>query len=907
MTAEPGSRNDLKDLRERLTHIAQGGAGTLLTVVGSGVSRGSVASTQEMTERFLIALSDSVAQGLRARWAADTPDYLKYQQAAEAVSRQRGDKALTSIIRAAVLEALDEDWQETDDVRTAVRERRWKLPKAHRDLAEFYARLPAEIRGPIITTNFDPLIEVALRGSGLIADPIPVSFDDPPSRAHLRNMMSVPVIHIHGYFAEPWSINALNQIAAPRAKLEELLSALFTDANVLVLGYGGWEDSFMRVLERHAASPSVLSAEVVWCSHAPKLEEAGGSIQRLHGMPGFHVYSGIDAATLFDAPIGLRAASPTLASPRGWTRLPVQVDEYRPPREFFEGAQPSWSDGVAGRWPLLSPGRELLFEARSRMSSGTTTAGLVALGPIGEGKSMALRQVAMELAGDTDWTVLWRAPGAPALSEDWLANERPSLGSAVFCIDEADLARSDIEVLLRADRSERTILLLASHDRLWWSLPASVTRQIDPVLFDGLSDTDAALLAEGWDSLGITIRRGDRELVSTEVREDLIAKARAQHHQARSTLFGAVLAVHESKALSARIDELMNRLVRTPARAGTLLTLADVFGAICFMQATLDSNGANLRGATRVLVGEMVNFDDSLENVSVLNALGREASITFAGRHVYARHPIIAQHAVDWLRKNGRLTDVAEACARAGARLRVAGAERADYQDAYLLGKSIDDTRVARAACTGAIKGAPELLEPRITYLSVTRKTDSQHALEYAKGIIPLLTTTQDSRSAIRVYLNELARIELLQNHARLGLGVAGLILHNGAGHGATREQVGYGIGTMASAFRVLHRQSPQRYSDGIQVLERVASQILGAEDFRRYVGSVLPSLPRDPMLERLPLMAGLQRLARHLSPFSVDAISQLGLPFGSAPGGGKFSFHGGLDFSEIRHYEISP
>lgn len=917
MASPDGHQDDTRDLRERLAYIASGDAGTLLAVVGSGVSRGAVAGTEEMTQRFLDALTPALADGIRSRWGSSTPAYVRYQQAAEAVGRQRGDRALTAIVRAAVVEAIDDDDFDPDaDLRLAVRERRWKVPKAHRDLAEFYSRLPAEARSPIITTNFDPLIEVALREVGVVADPIPISFDDPPNLAQLRNSNAVPVIHIHGYFTESWSINSLHQISATRIQLEALLSSLFVDATVLVLGYGGWEDSFMRVLRRHASAQSLLNAEVIWCAYSRDASSLDASpvLSKLLGSPGFQLYSGIDAATLFDAPLGVRSAEQPAAAPRGWTALPVTVDNYRAAREFSEGAAPSWSDAIPGRWPLLSAGKDLAAELSRVIDGDSSASGVAAIGPLGEGKSTALLQTAMIVAERAEWTVLARGTGAPPLTPEWASQSREALGDAVFCIDEADLAAGDIDLLLSHSGKSRSVLLLAAHDRLWWSLPQSTTKRITPVLFDGLSESDAGGLAERWRELGIEITQttptGVQVLDTDAVRKRLIERSRSGHHVARTTLFGAILSTHEKSTLATRVDELMDRLSRSKARASGTLSLAEVYGAICLMQVATDREGDRLRGATRALIGEMVNGEGSLENVTVLNALGREASITFAGRHVYARHPLIAEAAVDWLRRDGRLASVAELCGRAGARMRTGGAERSDYQDAYMLGKSLTEPSIALAACKGAIEGAPNLLQPRITYLSVARAHNAETAAKYARGIVPLLGSAADSRTAIRVYLNELARVELQENHARIALGVSGLILHNGSGLGANREQMEYGLGTMASAYRMLLRQHSGQYEKGAQLLIRVASLVMAPEALERFVRRTLSAVSIDAAVVRLPLGAALDRLARELSPFSKAAVEELGLPFGPSEkvrAAGRFVFHGGLEFDELRIYERSP
>lgn len=922
VSASP-DENDLADLRERLSFLASGGAGRIVTVIGSGLSVGSVPSTLEMAEKFIERLSPIAQEGLRQRWTGTTESADKYQKSALAVSRQQGDAAVNLVIREAVLAACRGAGEgdkilstDVEALRRLVREAEWDLTPGHVGFANFYSRLPADIRGPIITTNFDPLIEVALRKAGVQADAFPVVFDDPPSPAVLNNSSAVPVIHIHGYFAEQWSRNSLEQLGATRQNLESVLSSVFSGSTILVLGYGGWEDSFMRVLQRHAHEHVALNAEVVWAAHSQNRAtvESHPVLHRLVASPGFQLYVGIDAASLFDAPIGVRTALRRSGIPRGWTALPVVDAKARSARVFSEGATPTWGDAADGQWPLLSASTQLLGAILHQMDGGAGR-GVAAIGPLGEGKSTGLRQVAMRVAQrDSDWTVLWREQGAPPLTQHWMEESRRSLGKVIFCIDEADLAAADMAVLAATpfDSETPSLVLAACRDRLWWSIPGPAKDKIQTILFDGMTDSDAASLAGRWQELRLeTPRRGQKggpALSVEEVTKELqVASQRVDRERGgRSTLFGAILEVREGDSLGIRIDEMMENLSQTKVRIGSETTLADVFGIICVLQKYSDSQGSFTHGATRALIADAVNADDSLENVAILQALGKEAAVTFSGKLVYSRHPRIADGVVSWLSRTGRLGLVCQLAGRAGGRMRQAGASREDYVDGYMLGKFINEPVAAAAACQGAIEGARDFLEPRITYMSVMRKFDPEQASKYGVGIVRLLTTARDRKTAIRVYLNELALLELSEGHHLRALGLVGLLLHNGSGMPATREQVGYGLGTLAKAYGFLLRQNREKYEQGAVLLGRIAQDLLGTAHFDRYVSNEVSALGTGQALERSPLRTILHLFALQLDPHVQTVVREFGLPFGpSGRAAQTFRLEGRVDFSEISYLEL--
>ena len=92
---------------------------------------------------------------------------------------------------------------------------------------------------------------------------------------------------------------------------------------------------------------------------------------------------------------------------------------------------------------MLAATRSLVREFDEAISGSGS--GVVAIGPIGEGKSLGLKQAAVQVAAaNPSLTVLWREPGAPPITESWLTDVLAAYDRIVVCADEADLVSADM-------------------------------------------------------------------------------------------------------------------------------------------------------------------------------------------------------------------------------------------------------------------------------------------------------------------------------------------------------------------------------------------------------------------------------------------------------------------------------
>lgn len=664
----------------------------------------------------------------------------------------------------------------------------------------------------------------------------------------------------------------------------------------------------MQVLSRHAAQRTILNAQVIWCAYSASAttELDNPIIQDLRRGPGFDLYTGIDASQIFElverdpAPVALANA------PAGWTTLPISGESTSASRKrFVDGGAPTWSDAATDVWPQFSTTRSV-SESLRRAFEGKASPLKAIIGPTGEGKTTALRQIAAEFARESDSiSVYWRESTAPPI-RDWLQSEsRAELGRVLLCIDEADLARDDLIAIRDAESTDPDLFVIAAcQDRLWWRLSVAKGDDFDTYVFGGVDSTDADSLAKSWVQHGLIAGTRLAGKSTHAIAEELATASAAARSARSSTLFGAILEVRDAEGLQARVDDLMQKLftLRLADRPGDTSTLGDIFAMICLLEvkSKIDALGG---GASRQLVAEAARAANSLQSVAIMRALGREASVTFAGDFVYSRHPRIAEAAIDWLRRNGKYDGVCAFAARAGGRMKQAQAfDRRNYQDAYMLARSLESGSAAQAAARAAIEAAPSFMEPRITYLSVVRRFDLAAASLYASKVIKALPSTLDASTSVRVLLNELAIVDNAEGRHLRAVGLVGLMLNNGTGSPITREQLGYAFGTLAQTLGYLSRAG--RLTDGmvetVKVATSVAEALLAPDVLDRHVLPPLASIGIRRTGVKGSLSSQLDRLSTDLTPFARRAITDRKLPFATNPSGDRPWMAGRIDIGDL-------
>ncbi|MFB6556306.1 SIR2 family protein [Streptomyces sp. NPDC056405] len=874
---------DITDLKIRLQFLAEEADRRLVTVFGSGISSEVLPSVPQLTDIF----REHVPKAGLARFDETVTDAadpgLKYQSAAAVLTKQAGEPTVMRAIRRAVLQACP-DVHEKDVAEVARDEERcreyartgkWLIPRGYQRFAQFFASLSGRARGPIITTNFDPLIEIALGQVGIPAMPIPIPTDTVPAMGQLDEAIAHPVLHIHGYWTGKASSNVPTRITSARPGLDDVLRRLLTNSVVLVVGYSGWLDSFMRSMRSQVLDnkADLLEAEVLWAAYETDAAAVtSGALGDFVGAPGFTLYLGVDGHELFTDELERdEVETEETASHYGYSRVPrILADSasYQP-GAFAEGSQPVWADAAPGCWPVLSSTASLEQKVVDCLRVGGG-GGAVAIGPLGEGKSLALRQVAHAVASSRpEWNVLWREPGAPRLTKDWL-NEVRAAGKTLICVDEADLITDDMASTkdVWAAEGSGIAFLLASQDRLWWQGAGSTLRSwIEDVLFHGITNDDARNIALTWQGLGL-LPNGTQEIDT--VAERLAASAGAMAAES-NTLFGAVLDVRYGAGLGARVEDLVRKLHEI--KLTNSVDLGDIFGGICVMQHALDKDGNRGKGASRSVIAAMAGLDPVFADGKILQTLGREAAVTFAGNRVYCRHPSIAATVVDYLHRDGTASKVYELVGQAGGERLVKQASTLEgYRDAYLLSRSLSAPESVWAA-KGAVQGTGrKILESRVSLLRALRLEGQQRAGAYARKLAPELTDYDDYHRAVRAFLVEFSISLRDEAETQTSAGLAALALDDQVGFTLDEDRAGYALVSLARSAAALNAQTRDAATkDAPALCSILLERVRGGETALKYLGRHCP--PAQDELRQLSTVKLCGRLATMFSKAATQAL----------------------------------
>ena len=183
----------------------------------------------------------------------------QYRAMFEWIGSTQGPNAANELVIDAVLQARCSPPSSRDPDRLARMERDtagWKLPSAVWALGWLAARHPQRIRA-VLTTNFDPLIEVAIAEAGGRPAPCALIRDDALATT---DGLTVPVVHLHGQ----WRGDTLHTPAGlvDRPRLAAALEHLCDGATLVVMAYGGWRDV---VAETLANMKRAVRPDVLWC------------------------------------------------------------------------------------------------------------------------------------------------------------------------------------------------------------------------------------------------------------------------------------------------------------------------------------------------------------------------------------------------------------------------------------------------------------------------------------------------------------------------------------------------------------------------------------------------------------------------------------------------------------------
>jgi GGDEF domain-containing protein len=222
----------------------------IVFLVGSGISTGcetaGIASTAEFVELVRAELQPSpetVAEFESCVAGKSNP----YQAAFAFLLHHRGPNAVAKVVRAGVLKAYAQPKLPIgltyEDAEKDIHG--WSLTPALESLGLLVASCPEKFGRCLLTTNFDPLGEIAIRRAGGIASSVCVDSDGGLGQ---REGDGCQVVHLHGHWLYGDTLHTSAQLTWPRPRLAAALRELLKETTLVVMAYGGWDDVFSQAL-----------------------------------------------------------------------------------------------------------------------------------------------------------------------------------------------------------------------------------------------------------------------------------------------------------------------------------------------------------------------------------------------------------------------------------------------------------------------------------------------------------------------------------------------------------------------------------------------------------------------------------------------------------------------------------
>jgi HEAT repeat protein len=202
----------------------------------------------------------------------------RYMAAFQRLIDRRGVDRSNAIIRQAVLKAFRADKSEhiTDLLSRSLQGdgdacaqletslSHWHVRPSLFALGEILAGHPVRFGQPLLTTNFDPLIEVAVRRAGGTCYRSVLHGDG--SLDHVSGD-GCHIVHLHGYWYGADTLHTPTQLRQNRPHLDSSLRRLLARRTLVVLAYGGWDDAFTRVVSDLASDPQAYP-DIIWTFHS---------------------------------------------------------------------------------------------------------------------------------------------------------------------------------------------------------------------------------------------------------------------------------------------------------------------------------------------------------------------------------------------------------------------------------------------------------------------------------------------------------------------------------------------------------------------------------------------------------------------------------------------------------------
>lgn len=223
-----------------------------------------------------------------------------YQAAMQWLQANFDQDAVNRVVRSAVLKARKPGAGELSEGDGNAGD--WILPAGTSSLAKLVCSAARKFPGPILTTNFDPLLSLAIYAEGGQAHRRILDSDGSLGRDAEGDHGSIKVVHLHGYWRDADTLHTPAQLTRDRPKLTNSLKRLLGHKKLIVAAYGGWDDVFTAALA-DLMNDDEAPLDVLWCffQDDPKHIKKDNKklLKKMRGRSRFRAYGGIDCHTIF--------------------------------------------------------------------------------------------------------------------------------------------------------------------------------------------------------------------------------------------------------------------------------------------------------------------------------------------------------------------------------------------------------------------------------------------------------------------------------------------------------------------------------------------------------------------------------------------------------------------------------
>jgi tetratricopeptide (TPR) repeat protein len=229
-----------------------------------------------------------------------------YQHAFEFLILRRGVDYANQIVRRAVQNSYLGSICRLDDASNLEAAERdienWHLSPAVESLGRILADRDLRSFGTTLTTNFDPLIQIAIARAG--GSSYTTMLHREGNLAQTR-ADAAHIVHLHGSWRGSDTLHTSRQLLQERPQLKASLSSVAKNALIVAIGYGGWDDIITGTLSELVIDDTSYP-EVAWTfygnSHADIVAQNTDILGKLRaGIDRGRVslYSGIDCHQFF--------------------------------------------------------------------------------------------------------------------------------------------------------------------------------------------------------------------------------------------------------------------------------------------------------------------------------------------------------------------------------------------------------------------------------------------------------------------------------------------------------------------------------------------------------------------------------------------------------------------------------